>query len=431
MSSKKLLVFCLDALCSIDLETIRTLPNMGQVLATGSCIHHAEPVYPSLTYPCHVSILTGNFVARHGVPHNEIVQVGETNAPWYNQRSDIQCDTLLDRAKANGFSTCALSWPVTGGADFDLNMPMIVPIRYSGPEPIIFFKNNATDELLEKYYPRYFHYLIGLDRSLDAYTMALAPDILRDYRQPDVMLVKMCDLDSVRHAHGVDNAYVKEQLEVHDRQFGVLVDAIKQYGDYDNTNFVILGDHGQSDITRTLNLNVLFKQHGLLQVNGDQTLGDYEAYCHSAELSAWVRLKDPQDRAASQKVYEFLLALKANPQYGIGHVFTKQEVEARFHLSGPFDFVVEGEQPISFGDTFAGDDVFAAHSYKGHGTLAASHGGLPHKDQTTTFIASGPSVRPGVVVERASIVDEAPTMAAMLGFSLGDVDGRIISEIIR
>lgn len=431
MPSKKLLVFCLDALCTIDLETIRTLPNMGRVLATGSYIRHAEPVYPSLTYPCHVSILTGNYVARHGVPHNEIVQVGNGRAPWYNQRSDIQCDTLLDRAKANGFSTCSLSWPVTGGADFDLNMPMIVPIHYTGPEPIIFFKNNATDELLEKYYPRYFHYLTGPDRSLDAYTMALAPDILRDYRQPDVMLVKMCDLDSVRHAHGVDNAFVKEQLSVHDRQFGRIVDMIKQYGDFDNTNFVILGDHGQSDITQTLNLNVLFKQHGLLQVDGDDQLVDYMAYCHSAELSAWVRLKDPADRTARQKVYEFLLSLKADPQYGIGYVFTKAEVEERFHLSGPFDFVVEGARPISFGDEISGDDPFAGHSYKGHGSLAASHGGLPCKDQTTTFIASGPSVRPGVVIERSSIVDEAPTMAAMLGFDLADVDGRVLSEIIN
>jgi predicted AlkP superfamily pyrophosphatase or phosphodiesterase len=431
LSRKKLLVFCLDALCSIDIETMKELPNMGRVIAAGSHVLHAEPIYPSLTYPCHVSILTGNYVNRHGVPHNEIVRVGDLKAPWYNQRSDIQCDTLLDRARANGFSTCSLSWPVTGGANFDLNMPMIVPISYTGSEPIIFFKNNASDELLERYYPRYFHHLTGEDRSLDAYTMALAPDILRDYHQPDVMLVKMCDLDSVRHAHGVDNAHVKDQLAVHDRQFGILLDAVEQYGDFENTHFVILGDHGQSDITKTINLNIIFKQQGLLHVNGDQTLADYDAYCHSAELSAWVRLKDPQDQAVYHKVHELLLSLKADPQYGIGYVFTKEEVEERFNLSGPFDFVVEGEQPVSFGNTFAGDDIFASHSYKQHGALVASHGGLPFRDQTTTFIASGPNVRPGVVVERCSIVDEAPTMAAMLGFDLPDVDGRIISEIIR
>ncbi|HZW03327.1 MAG TPA: alkaline phosphatase family protein [Anaerolineaceae bacterium] len=431
MPRKKLLVFCLDALCSIDLEFIQTLPHMGAMLAQGAHVVHAEPVYPSLTYPCHVSILTGNYVARHGVLHNEIVRVGELRAPWYNQRSDIHCDTLLDCARASGFSTCSLSWPVTGGADFDLNMPMIVPMSYTGPDPIIFFQGNATPELLDKYYPRHFHHLTGPDRSLDAYTMALAPEILRDYRQPDVMLVKMCDLDTVRHAHGVDNDFVKAQLRLHDRQFGVLLDAIRQYGDYENTNFAILGDHGQSDITRTLNLNVLFKQHGLLQVDGDERLVDYDAYCHSAELSAWVRLKDPQDAALRQRVYEFLLSLQGEEPYGIGHVFTKAEAAERFHLTGPFEFIVEGAQPISFGNDWAGDDAFAPHTYKGHGTLKASHGGLPYKDQTTTFIACGPSVRPGAVVERCSIVDEAPTLAAMLGVDLGDVDGRILSEIIR
>jgi len=431
MLKTKLLVFCLDALCSLDLEYMRTLPHLGRVIAQGSYVHHVQPVYPSLTYPCHVSILTGNYVQRHGVPHNAMVRVGDLAAPWYNQRSAIQGPTLLDAAKAQGYHTCALSWPVTGGADFDLNMPMIVPLRYTGSEPISFFKNNATEELLERYYPLYFQHLIGPDRSLDAYTMALALDILRDYHQPDVMLVKMCDLDSVRHAYGIDNDQVKEQLRVHDQQFGQIVEQVRAHGEYANTNFVILGDHGQADITQTLNVNILLRQHGFLTVGADGKLADYDAYCHSAELSAWVRLKDPDDAHMSRKVYDFLLALKADPQYGLGHVLTKAEVAEKYHLSGPFDFVLEGERAVSFGNTFTGDDVFASHPYKQHAWLMATHGGLPSQPETTTFIASGPSVKPGVVVERGQLVDDAPTMAAMLGFELPGVDGRVISEMLR
>src|SRR5690606_20705854 len=104
---------------------------------------------PSLTYPCHTSILTGNHVGRHGITHNVQVEVGRRDLPAFNQRSSIQCDTLLDAAGRQGRSTCSLSWPVTGGADFDLNMPMIVPMYYDGPEPIRFLEGNATPELLE------------------------------------------------------------------------------------------------------------------------------------------------------------------------------------------------------------------------------------------------------------------------------------------
>ena len=60
MKPIKLVVFMLDALCTLDLDQIRTLPNMGAILNRGSYVRHLEPIYPSLTYPCHVAVITGN-----------------------------------------------------------------------------------------------------------------------------------------------------------------------------------------------------------------------------------------------------------------------------------------------------------------------------------------------------------------------------------
>jgi len=427
----KLVVFCLDALCSIDVAYLRNLPNLGWVVRNGSYVLHAEPIYPSLTYPCHVSILTGNYVDRHGIPHNEMVKAGFPNQPWYNQRRDIRCPTLLDIAKSQGFSTCSISWPVTGGADFDLNMPMIVPIDYTGNHPIQFFENNATDELLEKYYEPYAHFIIGEDRNLDQFTMALALDIIRDYRQPDVMLIKMCDLDSVRHVNGVNHPAVEAQLNKHDQQFGEILNQIKNYGSFDETNFVILGDHGQSDITQAININVLLKEEGFIQVNDDGILVDFDAYAHSASLSAWIELKDPSDLTTKENVSRFLYSLLDSENFGIGHVYTKEQAQEHFHLTGPFDFILEGQLPISFNSSLRTNSVFGAPEYSGYASLKASHGGLPHKNETTTFIACGPHVRKGAVVDRRSIVDEAPTMAAFLGFNLNDISGKPIQDFIQ
>ncbi len=426
----KLVVFCLDALCSLDVSYLKTLPNMGWVVQNGSYVLHAEPIYPSLTYPCHVSILTGNYVDRHGIPHNEIVKAGHPNQPWYNQRSDIKCPTLLDVAKSQGFSTCSISWPVTGGADFDLNMPMIVPINYTGNHPIQFFENNATDELLETYYESYAHFLIGEDRNLDQFTMALALDIIRDYQQPDVMLIKMCDLDSVRHVNGVTHPAVNAQLKKHDQQFGEIINQIKKYGAFDETNFVILGDHGQSDITQAINLNVLLKEAGFIQVDDAGKLVDFDAYAHSASLSAWIELKDPSDTITKENLGRFLFSLLENENYGIGHVYTQEQALDQFHLMGPFDFIVEGQRPISFNSSLQTNSVFGVPEYSGYASLKASHGGLPYKDETTTFIACGPNVRKGAVVDQRSIVDEAPTMAAFLGLNFNDISGKLIQDFI-
>lgn len=429
MPTPKVVLFCIDALCPIDLDTMRTLPNMGRLLAEGAHVVNAEPEYPSLTYPCHTSILTGNHVGRHGVTHNLIVEVGRRDVPAFTQRSSIQCDTLLDAARRQGRSTCSLSWPVTGGAEFDLNMPMIVPMFYDGPEPIRFLEGNATAELLERYYPRYWQFLTGPQRSLDHYTMAMATEILGDYEQPDLMLVKLCDLDTVRHATGVDNEHTRAQLAGHDQQVGAIVELIAVHGDLANTTFVIIGDHGQSDITGHLNPNVLFRRDGLLQVDAAGNVSDYVAFAHSSELSAWVQLKNPTDAAARRRVGDYLADLVADPQYPVGAVYSAEEIAERFHSRGPWDFVLEGAEPVEFGATWDGDDPFAAQPYKGT-PATATHGGLPFRDPTT-LVLSGPGIAAGAALDHCYIVDTAPTIAAVMGVELDDVDGRVLVELIR
>lgn len=427
MTSKAVLV-CLDALDPVDIDTMRRLPHLGRFLADGAQVVHAEPEYPSLTYPCHTSILTGNHVGRHGVTHNQMVEAGRRNPPAFTQRSSIQGDTLLDAARRQGRSTCSLSWPVTGGAGFDFNMPMIVPMYYDGPEPIQFLEGNATPELLERYYPKYWQYLTGAERSLDHYTMAFTREILRDYEQPDVMLIKLCDLDTVRHANGVDNEHTRAQLAVHDEQLGEIIGLIDEHGDLANTNFVIIGDHGQSDVTGHLNLNVLFKRDGLLQVDDADEVSEYVAFAHSAELSAWVQLADADDDATRMRVHGYLDDLGADPQYGIGAVYTADEIAERFQSRGPWDFVVEGTTPVEFGATWAGDDPFAPQLYKGK-TAMATHGGLPFRDPTT-LVAHGPGFAAGTSLDHGQIVDVAPTIAALMDLELDAPDGRVLTELI-
>ena len=61
----------------------------------------------------------------------------------------------------------------------------------------------------------------------------------------------------------------------------------------------------------------------------------------------------------------------------------------------------------------------------------ASHGHLPHKGPQPVFIMAGPAVREGVVFERKRIIDEAPTIAAMLHFDMPQATGHAISEILK
>ncbi len=77
--------------------------------------------YPTLTYPCHVTISTGCWPDRHGICNNEKFQPLSKDRPeWYWFRKDIKTPTLIDYAKAAGLTTAAITWPVMGdcGADY-------------------------------------------------------------------------------------------------------------------------------------------------------------------------------------------------------------------------------------------------------------------------------------------------------------------------
>ena len=115
------------------------------------------------------------------------------------------------------------------------------------------------------------------------------------------MFIKMCDLDSMRHTYGVYSKEAYKQLKKHDLEFGKILETIKRYGDFENTNFVIMGDHGQTDIEESLNMNKLLQDNGFIR-----SKDDYDCIAHSFCLTCNIELKDPTDKKMHDKVKEFL-----------------------------------------------------------------------------------------------------------------------------
>ncbi|MDD2592248.1 MAG: alkaline phosphatase family protein [Erysipelotrichaceae bacterium] len=429
----KLFVFMMDALCASDIDFMKTLPHFAELFKKGSYVKSIEPVCPALTYCCHTSIVTGKYVKNHGIVHNEILQRGaQSGALWHGMRKDVKSKTLLDYAREAGLTTCSLSWPVSGGADYTYNMPMIVPYSYKGWNPESYLENAATKNLMDKYFWKYGRYIKGNDRSLDLYTMAIAPDLIQDFGQPDVMLVKMCDLDSVRHTDGVYHENTKEQLRKHDEEFGILVETIKRYGDYENTNFMLIGDHGQTDIHDVLKINKLFVDNGFITLDKDGNIESYIAYGHSTGLACFIEVSDPSDEALLAEVKAYLETLIDDPVISLAFVYDAQEACEKIGLAGPFDFVIESNKNIAFKEDLDGISIWGSKEPGNHKTGAATHGScIKDRVESTTLVASGPAFKQGVVIEVADMVDEAPTMAAVMGIEMNDIDGRVLKEILR
>ena len=75
---KYLVVISNDAMLYEDVETLKTLPNFKRFWDKVSCVEKVRGIYPSLTYPCHCTMMTGVYPDKHQVLNNEQIIMGET-----------------------------------------------------------------------------------------------------------------------------------------------------------------------------------------------------------------------------------------------------------------------------------------------------------------------------------------------------------------
>src|SRR5207244_2714270 len=85
------------------------------------------PVFPSVTYPGHASIVTGVRPARHGIFFNVIWGPIDGPSRWYEEAADLRATPLWEIARAGGLTTAAVSWPSTLGARIDWLGPEVRP----------------------------------------------------------------------------------------------------------------------------------------------------------------------------------------------------------------------------------------------------------------------------------------------------------------
>ena len=230
----------------------------------------------------------------------------------------------------------------------------------------------------------------------------------------------------MRHRNGLFNDEVDKALDFIDTCVGDLMQAVRDAGIWDTTDFAIISDHGQMEIKRSVAVNVFLADRGWITVNDDGSLAGWKAYVQSCGLSAHVHVKDKADEPAVEKL---LRELCEEGLYGFSEVLTKDEVTARYGLSGDFSFVLETDGYTSFNDAWTRPAVrsFDTSDYR-YGR--ATHGHMPEKGPQPCMVLCGPSFRKGVTVPRIHVLDEAPTFAAALGLELPQADGRPVSAVL-
>ncbi|WP_175987913.1 alkaline phosphatase family protein [Bacillus sp. Marseille-Q1617] len=427
--TEHLIVISFDCLSSQDHPIIKDLPHFNELLSRGSLCKNVETIYPSVTYPCHATIVTGNFPNRHGIVNNTFIQPGRVSPDWYWHRRHIKGTTLYDEAKKAGFKTAALLWPVTAKADIDYNMPEIFA-NSSWHNQIAVSLFNGTPLYQLRLNRRFGHIRKGLNQpELDDFVLESTIATIRE-KKPNLLLVHFTDLDTQRHYHGFSSEEAHSAIRRHDNRLGKIIEALKEAGIYESSAVVALGDHSALDESKAIQLNVLFKEKGFISLDRRGRVKDWQAYCKGCDGSAYVYVKDS---SVKKEVEKLLYDLYETPSNGIQQIYTGEEA-GEMGADHTCAFMLEAVFGYYFKDNLDGAIIheITPEDVKEKRYTWGSHGYSPKKENyTTIFIAAGKGIVPHKELHAMHLVDEGPTFARLLGLDLGKTDGKVLDELIE
>ena len=374
--------------------------------AAGSYAKGAMPPYPSMTYPGHATIATGVSPARHGITANAKFDPpkGEGRGFWYAR--DVKSPALWDAAHAAGLTVGSVSWPCNAESK---------AIRWNIPEFWTTARGKEIDMMQRSASPGLWDAIGGLtaerlSADRDEFIAACATHILREHK-PNLMFIHLLETDKVQHKSGRDAPELPAALRRLDTHLRSFVEATKAAGIYEQTTFIVLGDHGFADITQSIAPN------WLLAANGWLSDKDWRAMVMNTGGSAAVYVKDPKD-------VDEVRTLLAKHSEGLYRIIDRDELTK---LGGPREaaFYLEALPGHMFSGSRAGKTLVRTPPTKGN------HGFLPTNPQMQTgFIAAGRGIAKGVKLDTIRLADVAPTVARLLGVKLEAAEGRVLEEIL-
>ncbi|HOJ36678.1 MAG TPA: alkaline phosphatase family protein [Ignavibacteriales bacterium] len=204
-------------------------PNIDKMIENGVHAVSLKPVYPSITFPNHISIISGVYPQNHNIISNffkdiknnkeyKITDTFEVRNPyWYN------CEPFWETAEKNGIKTSAYFWPFS-----DNSIPFKRPSIY-------------------KKYDHFFPYTQRVDSILSWITLP--------YNQrPKFFTLYFDATDTYGHKFGTDSKEIDSIIVVLDNLVGSLINGLKKTNLLDSTNIVLVSDHGMYNIKGVINL---------------------------------------------------------------------------------------------------------------------------------------------------------------------------------
>lgn len=397
---RKVVLVSLDAFFYAD--TFRISPDgfLSRMFREGAFCRRVETIFPALTYPIHVTMITGCEPDKTGVGQNQPPQPGvpQDMRVWYWERKNIRVPTLFDAVKSAGGRSCSIFWPVAcRNRAARWCVPEVHPLRGENPVMKALRYGNAAFELLAE--AKFGSLRQGISEpGLSNFAAAVAANVIRRHK-PEFSAIHFIDLDEARHKHGVWSPEALAALQRNDARLEQLWQAMQATPGMEDALLIAVSDHGQENITETVNLTRKLAEYGL----------DQELFVQSNGMSACFF---PGPGYSGRADPEKLLPPDKLDDLGISRLYTRADLDTMHAVEGPL-FAAEAKPGMVFSDALDEEK-----------REAATHGFGPGREaDLCLFAVRGKGIKQGVEIPAMHMRDVGPTIAGFMGLELQEADG--------
>ena len=362
------------------------LPNFRRVMARGVRATAMRPVFPSITFPNHYSLVTGLHPGNHGIVENAFFDLARnatysfrdqatvTDGSWYGG------EPIWVTAERQGMVAACFFWPGSEAA-------------VKGVRPTLWNKYDGTVPNAERVAT-----VVGWLR--------LPPE-----RRPHVITLYFSDIDSASHRARLDTPEVNKAVTDIDATLGALLDGIDTLPTRDQVILLLTSDHGMANTSASqiVQLGSLVDTAGI-KPGFDGPIAGLHV---SGGPEAARRVRD---------------AINAKLTHGRAHLRADLPEEYHFrHTPRGGDVVVIMDE----GWLMATSPINRVLPRTGWG----AHGWAPDvPSMRALFVIAGPGIKKGVTIPEVENVDVYPLMTELLGLQpSAQIDGRPgrISAMVR
>jgi predicted AlkP superfamily pyrophosphatase or phosphodiesterase len=390
------------------------LPNLRAFMADGVYATGVHGVLPTLTYPSHMTILTGTSPAKHGIYSNTTFDPLRRNERgWYWYAEDVRVSTLWDAAAAAKLRTANVYWPTSVGANITYNLPQIW--RTGTDDDLKLQRALGTPGLEQELSASLGRYPGGMQETVaeDEIRARFAIRLI-ETKHPDFISIYFTGLDTEQHESGPFSAKANEVLQRIDTIIGALRAAIEKVAP-GRASICVVSDHGFAGVEHDVNLYTAFLEAGLFAVDQVNNVTSWKAMPWPAGGGAAVMLADSADAGVRAQVSALLHTLASDPANGIERIMTHEDlVQARGFPNAAF--FLSFKIGYEFGSNFS-PPLVSEPSNRG------MHGYVPDRpEMRSAFFLLGPRIPAGRSLGEIDMRQIAPTLANILQVSLKDAE---------